>query len=237
VTPFEMRFADGRVYARWLLFCCLFLLTRVAAAQQAAATGEALAIRTTTLPKGYVRGHYEVRLEARGGISPLNWEVSEGALPDGVALSRDGVLSGAPAAAGEFHFVVTVTDSGKPAYQKRQPLVLTVIAPLLARWGRYPKVTGQRVEGSVIVSNQTEQDFDLTLIVLAVNEIGRATAIGYQRIKLEKNSGELEIPFGDNLPRGAYEINVDVVAEVTATNSVYRVRLVPNEKLRVQQGP
>lgn len=168
---------------------------------------------------------------------PLSWEVTEGALPAGVTLSREGVLSGAPTETGEFRFVVTVTDSGRPAYQKKQPLVLTVVAPLLARWGRYPKVNGQRVEGSIVVSNQTEQDFDLTVIVLAVNEVGRATAIGYQHFSLKNDTLEQEIPFGENLPHGAYEINVDVVAEVAATNSIYRARLVPSEKLRVQQGP
>ena len=235
--PFETRFTNRQVYARLFLFCCLFALTRVAGAQQGAATGEPLVIRTVNLPKAYVHQHYQVRLQAQGGISPLSWEVSEGALPTGLTLDRDGVLSGAPMETGEFHFVVTVTDSGRPAYQKKQPLVLTVVAPLLARWGRYPKVTGQRVEGSVVVSNQTEQDFDLTVIVLAVNEIGRATAIGYQHIKLQKDSAELEIPFGDNLPRGDYEINADVVAEVAAANTIYRVRLVPKEKLSVQQGP
>lgn len=130
-----------------------------------------------------------------------------------------------------------MTDSGKPAYQKKQPLVLTVVAPLLARWGRYPEVKGQRVEGSIVVSNQTEQDFDLTLIVLAVNEVGRATAIGYQHFLLKNNTLDQEVPFGDNLPYGEYELNADVVAEVAATNSIYRTRLVPSQKLHVLQGP
>ncbi len=73
--------------------------------------------------------------------------------------------------------------------------------------------------------------------MMAVNENGRATAIGYQRIPLKKNTLGLEIPFGENLPRGAYDLNVDAVGEVAATNSIYRARLVPNEKMQVQQGP
>ena len=87
------------------------------------------------------------------------------------------------------------------------------------------------------MSNQTEQDFDLTAIVMAVNEIGRATAIGYQRINLKKGTAELEIPFGENLPFGSYELDADVVAEVAATNSIYRARLVPKERFQIQQGP
>jgi hypothetical protein len=93
------------------------------------------------------------------------------------------------------------------------------------------------LEGSILVSNQTEQDFDLTTIMMAVNEIGRATAIGYQRLTLKKDSADLEIPFGDNLPPGSYELNVDAVAEVAANHSIYRVRLAPKEGFHVQEGP
>ncbi len=89
----------------------------------------------------------------------------------------------------------------------------------------------------MMVSNQTGQDFDLTVIMMAVNDIGRATAIGYQHFTLKKDTTSLEIPFGENLPRGSYELNVDAVAEVAATNSIYRARLVPNEKFQVQEGP
>jgi len=73
--------------------------------------------------------------------------------------------------------------------------------------------------------------------MLAVNEIGRATAVGYQHFTLKNNTADLEIPFGENLPRGSYDLNVDAVAEVPATNTIYRARLVPKEKLVVQQGP
>jgi hypothetical protein len=200
-------------------------------------SSEPLVIQTTILPKAYLKQHYEARLLAHGGIPPLNWEVTEGTLPAGILLGQDGILSGAPTQTGEFQFTVTATDSGRPAAQRNQQLVLTVVAPLMAQWGRYPKVTGQRLEGSIIVSNQTEQDFDLTVIMMAVNETGRATAIGYQRFPLKKGEAGTEIPFGENLPRGSYELNVDAVAEVAATNSIYRTRLVPKERFQILQGP
>ncbi len=225
--------------SRTILLLLLGLLAAPAIffAQQGAATGEPLVVQTTTLPKAYLRQHYEVHLEARGGITPLGWKVADGVLPAGIVLGRDGVLSGAPTETGEFRFTVTVTDSGRPAAQRNQQLVLTVVAPLLAQWGRYPKVTGRRLEGSIILSNQTEQDFDLTVIMMAVNETGRATAIGYQRLVLKKDTTSLELPFGENLPQGSYELNVDAVAEVAATNSIYRARLVPKERFQMLQGP
>ncbi len=215
----------------------LFASPAVSTAQQGAATGEPIVVRTTTLPKGYLKRPYETHLEANGGITPLHWELTDGKAPAGISLSPEGLISGAPTEAGEFRFTVTVTDNGRPKAQRAQPLVLTIVAPLLVEWGHYPKVTGHRLEGSIKVSNQTEEDFDFTTVMMAVNESGRATAIGYQRIPLKKNTLGLEIPFGENLPRGAYDLNVDAVGEVAATNSIYRARLVPNEKMQVQQGP
>ena len=220
-----------------LLLLGLVAALAISAAQQGAATGEPLEVKNTSLPKAYLRQHYEARLDARGGITPLRWEITEGAPPGGIVLGRDGTLSGAPTETGEFKFTVTVTDSGRPAVQRNQLLVLTVVAPLLAQWGRYPKVTGRRLEGSIIISNQTEQDFDLTVIMMAVNDTGRATAIGYERLTLKKDTTSLEVPFGENLPQGSYELNVDAVAEVAATNSIYRARLVPKERFQLQEGP
>jgi len=167
----------------------------------------------------------------------MRWELASGSLPAGLALAPDGMLSGSPTEVGLFHFTVTVTDSGKPAQQRNQELTLQVVAPLVVEWSRYPAVNGQRVEGAIRVSNQTADDFDLTVIVLAVNEVDRATAVGYQHFKLKKNTVDLDIPFAENLPQGAYQLNADVVGEVEADNAIYRARLVTGDKLQVQQGP
>ena len=196
-----------------------------------------LVVSTVTLPRAYLRQPFRARIEATGGVPPLKWELTQGFLPSGIVLDSDGELSGSPTEAGEFRFTVMATDSRKPAQQISQELLLSVISPLGARWGQYPRINGQRLEGSILVSNETDQDFDLTVVVLAVNEIGRATAIGYQHFTLTKNLDDTEIPFGDNLPPGSYQLNVDVVAEVAATDSIYRARLVPKERFQIQQGP
>ena len=213
------------------------LVLGIAARGQTANPGQPLVLQTTTLPRAIAQRPYQTQLEAHGGVPPFKWEVTDGALPRDIVLQPDGEFSGAPTQNGEFRFTVTVTDSGRPANQRSQQLTLTVVSPLMARWGRDPKLNGQRLEGSVLVSNETDYDFDLTFIVLAVNEIGRATAIGYQHFPLKKNTDEMELPFGDNLPNGLYELDADVVAEVAATDSIYRFHLQPTEKFRIQQGP
>jgi hypothetical protein len=206
-------------------------------AQQGAATGEPISLETASVPRGCLRQPYHFKLGAQGGIAPLKWEVTAGSPPPGVELAEDGTLTGVPTEVDSFHFVVTVTDSGKPASKRKKELTLDVVVPLLVAWSRKPKVTGRRVEGAIKVSNQSEQDFDFTLVALAVDETGRATAVGYQRFWLKKNTDELEIPFGENLSPGAYDLHVDAVGEVAATNTIYRSRLATADKLEVQQEP
>lgn len=213
------------------------MLAVTAVAQQGAATGQPLAVRTLTLPTAKVRQPYTFALQADGGILPLKWTLASGDLPPGIQLFSDGVLRGSATAAGEFAFVVSVQDGGRPAAERNQPLTLKVVTPLVVEWSRPPRVNGQRVDGAIKVTNATDQDFDLTAIIVAVNEIGRATALGYQHFKLQRDTPEYEIGFGENLPFGAYDIHVDVVGEVPEDNVIYRARLAPKEKIRVTQGP
>jgi hypothetical protein len=219
----------------WSLWVVL-ALSAICSAQQGGATGEPLIVQTTGVPKGYLGQQYETALAAKGGITPLRWELKEGSLPPGVNLHSEGVIIGVPTEAGEFRFTVTVSDSGRPAYQIDQKLVLVVAKPLFLEWGKLPTVNGRRAEGSVLVSNSTERDFDLTVVVEAVDENGRATALGYQHFPLKKGTSQLEIPFGENLAHGNYQINVDAVGELPPA-TIYRARLAPNEPLVVAEGP
>ena len=212
-------------------------LLATSSAQQGGAIGEPIVLQTTSLPKGFLRQPYHFKLEAQGGILPLKWEITAGAQPPGVDLSIDGNLTGAPSEVDSFHFIVTITDSGKPARSQKKEFTIDVVAPLLVEWSKKPKVNGRRVEGAIKVSNQTDQDFDFTFIALAVDATGRATAVGYQHFTLKKNTDEFEIPFGENLPFGTYELDADAIAEVAATNTIHRVHLATQEKLQVQQGP
>src|SRR5258708_36150536 len=91
---------------------------------------------------------------------------------------------------------------------------MNVAAAMLMQWKKPAHVTGNRIEGSVEVSNTTQDDFDFTFIVLAVNENGRATAIGYQRYPLKQGTTDFEIPFGETVARGSYAVHVDGVGEV-----------------------
>ncbi len=210
-----------------ILFLCYLLALNCSPsfAQQGAATGPPLVVKTAQLPKGYFHRDYRMEMHADGGITPLRWKISSGSLPPGITLTANGVVQGSPTKTGEFSFAVTISDSGIPVQQITKSFTLLVVTPLVVRWGNPPKVNGMRVDGSIKVSNQTGEDFDLTMVVLAVNENGRATAIGYQHFPLKQGATDLLIPFGENLPYGTYSVNVDVVGEVASSNSIYRARL------------
>ena len=111
-----------------------------------------------------------------------------------------------PTAPGTYDFEVTVTDSNVPAMQIQREFRLVVTAALSIDWKQPPAVHGDKIEGSVIVSNLTQQDFTLTVIVMAVNQIGRATALGYQEFTL-RSGAEQVIPFGSSPGPGTYIVS------------------------------
>src|SRR5271166_125033 len=94
----------------------------------------ALIINTQNpLPAGAEGDAYKEGLSATGGLQPYTWTVDSGALPPGLTLTTNGVLSGTPpaGAAGMYNFTVRVTDSQSPvkAYQVSS-LSLTINPPL-----------------------------------------------------------------------------------------------------------
>src|SRR5271157_1117989 len=85
------------------------------------------------LPSGAEGDAYKEGLLATGGVQPYTWTIDSGALPPGLTLTTDGVLSGTPptGSAGTYSFTVRVTDSQSPvkAYQIAN-LSLTINPPL-----------------------------------------------------------------------------------------------------------
>ena len=67
-------------------------------------------ITTTSLPAGAVGSIYSQAL-ASTGSAPVAWNLENGILPDGLALSTDGLISGTPTATGAFSFTVKATNS------------------------------------------------------------------------------------------------------------------------------
>jgi len=213
-----------------------FSAPAVQATQPQAQSGAAELVieNDSRLPSTYPGANYTVLFEARG--SPVfHWRVSKGALPPGLKLEDEGTLHGWPQRDGEFQFTVSVTDGNNQTVQKL--FEIRVESAFTVDWKTKAHVSGNRIEGSVEVTNTTPDPVDLTFIVLAEAGNGRATAIGYQHFVLPLATLKRELPFGETLPRGGYVVHVDVVGEVAAKKLIYRKQLQTSGPLQVSVGP
>jgi hypothetical protein len=197
-----------------------------------------LAILDESLPALNAGIDARIPLHASGGVPPYHWSLTAGDLPPGITIDAAGFLVGRPSKPGDFAFTLSVTDSAQPAHTINKELRAQVTAALLLEWLRPPQVQGTEINGAVEVSNGTkDDDFDLTVIIVAVNEIGRATALGYQHMTLKAGVTNFQVPFGSTLPPGAYVIHADAVAEIPARNTILRQRLQTPAPLQIVQGP
>jgi len=196
-----------------------------------------LAVVEEPLPTIEAGVEFHVLLHASGGAPPYVWSVASGDLPDGITLTPEGLLGGRPTTPGDFAVTLKVEDSGHPAHTINKDFRIVVTASLLLEWLRSPKVRDNRIDGSVLVSNGTHDTFDLTVIIVAVADNGRATAIGYEHFPLKAGSTNVEISFGNALPFGAYVIHADAIAEIPKRKVILRQRLQSPQALQVLQGP
>jgi hypothetical protein len=73
-------------------------------------------ITTDSLPDATVGQQYSFQLaQSCGGRDGVSWQVGDGQLPPGIALSWDGHLSGVPTSAGSFYFHVSVNLTSRGA--------------------------------------------------------------------------------------------------------------------------
>jgi hypothetical protein len=195
-----------------------------------------LSIVDDSLPALHAGEQFKVALHANGGAPPYHWAV-DGKAPEGITLGIDGVLSGRPAKSGPFTIVITLADSSHPSHAVQKTFNTAVVASFTLEWLDPPQVRDDRIDGSVQVSNGSTDEFDLTVVIVAVAENGRATAIGYQHFPLKPETTNFPITFGNTLPSGAYVIHADAIAEIPARNNILRQRLQTPQPLRVTVGP
>jgi len=207
----------------WRCLLLLLLATSVAAQSGNPAHFD---FATKALPTATIGRTYNAAIKLQNGQGPFAWTVTKGKLPPGIVLQGNtGVLSGMPTLSGVYKFMLSVRDEASRTIIQRE-FTLEVNGPLLLVWVDPPKLTENTISGSIKVTNSSTRGdtFDLTVIIVAVNEVGKAFALGYQHFDLAQDVEQM-IPFSSTVPNGRYIVHVDAVAEVAATQSIYRSRL------------
>jgi len=108
-------------------------------------------------------------------------------------------------------------------------------APMVAEWRTGPTLNVKAIRGTLVVMNHSDDSFDETVIVEAVNQIGKAFALGYQHFTLPPRSTSPPIPFDTTLPPGTYTVHADAVAEVATRNLILRQHLEVHKPFVISQ--
>ena len=86
-----------------------------------------LSITTAALADGMVGSAYSETVVSAGGIAPVTWSVTAGALPDGLTLdTATGVISGTPTTIETANFTIEATDSADLVQVVTQALTITI---------------------------------------------------------------------------------------------------------------
>jgi hypothetical protein len=195
-----------------------------------------LAITTPKAQRAIVGTPFKLQLSSQGGVAPYSWKLLQIQLPAGLRLdSKANAITGVPAVSGEFRIPIAVTDSSNPAQEVQGEIVLSIVAALDVKWKQKPQVRDGGIFGSVVVTNNTGRMLQLTVIVLAVNEVNKAFALGYQHFDFKPQSESPVIPIGSTLPFGTYVIHADAIAEDQPSDRIYRARLQTSQHFKLQQ--
>ena len=89
-------------------------------------------ITTTSLPTAPLNGAYNASVTATGGVPPLSWSITAGALPAGLSLGKSTTntvqITGKATAGGSSTFTVTVTDATGASSSQQLTIVVSSLA-------------------------------------------------------------------------------------------------------------
>jgi hypothetical protein len=111
-------------------------------------------IATSSLPAAALGASYSATLQTAGIDSNTTWQITAGALPAGLTLSKEGVISGTPTAGGASTFTVQATGIAKDFSGTRvdtKELTLSVVA-LAAQLSRPTAEVGVPFRASLVGS-------------------------------------------------------------------------------------
>ena len=94
-------------------------------------TGGLVTLTLTTPPVGIVGVPYIGGITVLGGIAPYTCSVASGALPAGLTLNSNCLITGTPTLAGTYPVSILATDSANPANTTTAPVTITIQGALI----------------------------------------------------------------------------------------------------------
>ncbi len=165
------------------------------------------AITTSTLPPPVLGSPYSIQLTAAGSGGPFTWSLLSGSLPNGLALSGSGLISGTPTAPGTFTFTLQVTDTLNNSTSvpftltvPQVPLSLTIQAPAATPLQQIP----------VTLTLQQAYPVDLEVDLTLQFTPNPAEPVVDPTIMFNTNTTQLKIPAGQTSPVLASPLELQV---------------------------
>jgi hypothetical protein len=117
--------------------------------------------------------YFSQEISASGGTAPYTYAVTAGALPAGLSLSSDGVISGTPTDSATYNFTVTATDanqctginlySGSPCSGSFGSLGGSIVI-LSSEGNEYYALDGPGVTGSVTATAENDDVYNADIV-------------------------------------------------------------------------
>lgn len=187
-------------------------------------------ITTESLPEGKVNEEYSASLTADGS-EPIEWSVTQGSLPTGLSLTKDGKITGKPTAPGEYIFTVTASnDVGSDS----KSFSISVVDPIYSIQNSGDISFVDAIEGytpevkTIMITNDGNQPITLDQPSSTSFDVGTLS-------KIELNVGEtaeFTVQPKNGLLAGSYE--EDIV--ITGTNNGKSVSTKVNVKFNVKHN-
>ena len=187
-------------------------------------------ITTESLPEGKVNEEYSASLTADGS-EPIEWSVTQGSLPTGLSLTKDGKIIGKPSAPGEYIFTVTASnDVGSDG----KSFSISVVDPIYSIQNSGDISFADAIEGytpevkTIMITNDGNQPITLDQPSSTSFDVGTLS-------KTELNVGEtaeFTVQPKNGLLAGSYE--EDIV--ITGTNNGKSVSTKVNVKFNVKHN-
>ncbi len=165
---------------------------------------------------GVLNTAYVGYFTAEGGTGSYYYYLYSGTLPDGLVLGSDGTLSGIPAAAGTFSFIIRYTDSSSPVLTAYYSYIITVTNP---------SEPHAPVASDVSIIGEAKQNKTLTGVYTYSDQDGDpegASMFKWYRCDDADPAGKVEISgaTGSSLILGTVDIGKYIFFQVTPVSTV-----------------